>query len=209
MLRVGITGGIGSGKTTVCSVFEWLGVQVYYADLATKSLYNTNASLKSNIIDAFGSDVYPKGEFDRKVLAQKVFGDAVELNRLNHIVHPYVFDDYETWCQNHQNEPYTLKEAAIIFESGSYLQLHKVIGVFAPEELRISRVINREKIEKSAVVERIAKQMDQNKLRNLCDYFIDNDGEHSLMKQVVNTHIKLMKTADSKNPPSLKSQISF
>jgi dephospho-CoA kinase len=202
MLRVGITGGIGSGKSTVCRIFEQLGVPVFYADRETKWLYNNNTTLRSAVIAAFGETVYSGTALNKPLLAQMVFEDAEKLRLLNSIVHPFVFELYEQWCQEHANAAYTLKEAAIMFESGSYKQVHKVIGVSAPLELRIQRVANRDGVEPKMVLARIKNQLEDEELKSRCDYIIINDGEHSLIEQVTALHLKFLSiSSQSPLPP--------
>src|SRR5688572_11961610 len=135
MLKIGLTGGIGSGKTTVAHIFELLGVPVYYADLASKRLYHTDPLLKEQLQAAFGDDVYEDGKLVRAKLAAKVFGNQQQLDRLNAIVHPPTIRDAEAWMAA-QNAPYIIKEAALLFESGSVASLDHVIGISAPVHLR-------------------------------------------------------------------------
>src|SRR6478735_5557067 len=136
VLRVGITGGMGSGKTTVTRVFEVLGIPTYYADEAAKRLMNEDASIKEQVMALFGKQTYLNGQLDRKYLASLVFNDEENLARLNAIVHPATLEDAEEWMQR-QKTPYAIKEAALIFESGAHKQLDHVIGVSAPLPLRI------------------------------------------------------------------------
>src|SRR5450432_3110584 len=142
MLKIGLTGGIGSGKTTVAQIFEVLSIPVYYADTAAKELMNKDPELKKKIIASFGSDVYKKGVLDRAYLGAMVFPDAEKLNLLNSIVHPATILDSENWMEN-QTTPYAIKEAALIFEAGLEKHLDYIIGVTAPESLRIQRVVDR------------------------------------------------------------------
>jgi dephospho-CoA kinase len=192
MLRIGITGGIGSGKTTICQVFETLGISVYYADKETKELYVNNAELKAKMLQEFGPEVYSGNTLNRVFLSQLVFNDAKKLQQLNAIVHPFVFAHYETWCEAHKTEKYTLKEAAIMFESGSYKHLHYVVGVAAPEEVRIARIIQRDGLSREEVLRRIQKQMPTEELIKRCDFMIENDGENSIVEQVINLHKRIL-----------------
>jgi dephospho-CoA kinase len=204
MLRVGITGGIGSGKTTVCQIFEYLGVPVYYADRETKALYQTHPGLKSSMINAYGPDIYIGQTLNKDLLSRSVFGSEDSLSKLNSIVHPFVFEHYEQWCKIHENRAYTLKEAAIIFESGSYKHLHQVIGVLAPLAERIKRIHDRDGLAESEIRQRIDRQMKQEDLVKKCHYIIENDGKHSLLKQVISIHSELLKvTATNKQPKFL------
>src|ERR1700741_3732562 len=143
MLRVGLTGGIGSGKTTVARIFETLGIPVYYADDASKRLLNENKELKSLIIQHFGTDSYKNDTLDRKYLASIVFNDKEKLELLNSLTHPATIKDAEEWMIR-QVAPYAIKEAALLFESGAAEKLDYVIGVYAPQHIRVKRVMDRD-----------------------------------------------------------------
>ncbi len=192
MLRVGITGGIGSGKSTVASVFEQLGIAIYKADERAKLLYSENKALKKQLVDWLGKEVYHlNGTINRELLSKKVFSNQYDLEKLNAMIHPLVFEDYEKWCTNHQKDAYTIKEAAIVFESGSYKRLHLVIGVAAPMELRVSRVMERDGVSAETVHAKMRKQMPQEELLSRCQEVIINDGNHSLIDQVLTLHRKI------------------
>src|SRR5882672_1356407 len=143
MIKIGLTGGIGSGKTTVAGIFQVLGIPVYYADDAAKKLMNENAALKEKIIQHFGNDAYKNGLLNRSYIGQQVFKDKKKLALLNSLVHPVTIRDGNEWMPQ-QTTPYAIKEAALIFESGSQHDLDYVIGVYAPEPLRISRTVKRD-----------------------------------------------------------------
>ncbi len=192
MLRIGLTGGIGSGKSTVAKVFETLGIPVFYADEAAKELMNSDPILKEKIIHAFGKESYKDEKLDRQYLATLVFNDPEKLNLLNSIVHPATIEDAEKWMQQ-QTCPYSIKEAALIFESGAQKGLDHVIGVSAPEPLRILRTMNRDQITKAEVVARMNRQMDENVKMKLCDFIITNDEQELLIPQVIALHEKLLK----------------
>ena len=194
MLKIGITGGIGSGKTTVCKLFEKLGVPVYYADDWAKWLMNNHKSLKRQLISNFGDKVYVEGMIDRKFLAAIVFADQAKLNQLNQIVHPVVFDHLMNW-QNEQEQkdvPFTLKEAALLYESGSYKKLDKIIVVTAPIELRIKRVMQRDQTDEKSVQNRIDKQMSQEEKVSRADFVIENIQWETLNIQVSDIYEKLL-----------------
>lgn len=195
MLRVGITGGIGSGKSTVCRVFEELGISVYYADAEVKKMYAENAELQHKITALFGPESFQNGILNRPFISSRVFKDPALLQQLNAIVHPLVFADYDTWCEAHKNETYTLKEAAIMFESGSDKQMDFIIGVTAPLELRIARTMQRDGLSREDVIARIQKQMPDEELIKRCDFLIENDGDKSLVQQVLNLHHILLEKA--------------
>jgi dephospho-CoA kinase len=193
MLKIGITGGIGSGKTTVCHLFETLHIPVYYADDAAKWLMNNNADLIIAIKNAFGSDVYnDQNQLQRTKLASIVFSNANARKLLEGLVHPAVEQHNQQWIEQHKNAPYVLKEAALIFESGSYKHLDKVITVTAPLELRISRVTKRDNATVEQVKARIAAQMpDEEKIR-LSDFVIYNNEQQMLIPQVMHIHEQIM-----------------
>ena len=191
MIKIGLTGGIGSGKTTVERMFEVLGIPVYYADDAAKRLMNTDAALREAIISVFGQQAYNQDKLDRGYLASQVFGNKEKLEQLNLLTHPATINDANKWMER-QTGPYILKEAALIFESGSNLHLDKVIGVSSPLELRISRVMKRDRISREDVLARINRQMNEEEKLSRCDYVIYNDEKQSLIDQVVNLHQNLV-----------------
>ncbi|PSR10001.1 MAG: dephospho-CoA kinase [Bacteroidetes bacterium] len=191
--RIGITGGIGSGKTTVCRLFEVLGIPVYYADDRAKWLMNHDDQLKQQIVAAFGPGTYnEQGELNRPYLAGIVFQDAAQLAVLNGIVHPAVARDTLVWETAHQTSPYTLREAALLYETGSYRLLDKVIVVTAPLALRIARVMARDGIAAAEVKARIDQQWPEDQKVERADYVICNDQQHSLIHQVYTIHQSLL-----------------
>jgi dephospho-CoA kinase len=185
MLKIGITGGIGSGKTTVCHIFELLGVKVYNADIRAKLLLNENAEVKLQVINAFGEKIYPDGILDKKKLAAIVFNDKKALELLNSIVHPAVDKDFVKWVKNHSGEKYILKEAALLFESGTYKSLDFIVAVTAPLELRIKRIIKRDNFTRKQVFDRINNQMNQQDKIRLSDFVIINNERKMLIPQVL------------------------
>ena len=196
MLKIGITGGIGSGKTTVAKVFEVLGIPVYYADDAAKRLMNTDEKLKEKIQLQFDNDVYKDGRLDRKYLSEIVFKNPEKLQLLNALVHPATLKDAERWMQN-QSAAYSLKEAALIFESSAQEQLDYVIGVTAPATLRIQRTMHRDNITREEVILRMDKQMDETIKIKLCDFVIKNDEQEMLLPQVLELHKKLLTLSEN------------
>ena len=191
MLKIGITGGIGSGKSTVAKIFEVLGIPVYYADEAAKKLMNEDELLKAKLITAFSDEVYTAGKLNRGYLSSLVFKDAAKLRLLNSIVHPAVIAAADNWLQL-QTTPYALKEAALLFESGAQEHLDKVIGVSAPKALRINRVMKRDNVTREEVIARMDKQVDENIKMKLCDFIIINNDQEMLIPQVVALHQQLL-----------------
>jgi dephospho-CoA kinase len=192
MLKIGLTGGIGSGKSTVAHIFEVLGIPVYNADEAAKKLMTENEELKASIIDAFGKDAYVDGNLNRVYIAGQVFNNDKKIELLNSLVHPATIKDAAEWMQI-QKAPYIVKEAALIFESGSNKDLDYVIGVRSPLALRIQRVTDRDNISADQVKARIEKQMDEDIKLQLCDYVIDNDEQNMVIPQVLSLHHKFLK----------------
>ena len=194
MLKIGLTGGIGSGKSTVAAIFEVLGIPVYCADVASKRLMNENEGLKFSIIKHFGSEAYSEDILDRKFLAEQVFTDNEKIALLNSLVHPVTIKDAADWIEM-QTAPYVIKEAALIFESGSNKYLDYVIGVEAPKDLRIQRAMHRDSISARQVEDRISKQMDETEKMRLCGFVIVNDEQQMVIPQVLALHEKFLKMA--------------
>ncbi|RYF89414.1 MAG: dephospho-CoA kinase [Chitinophagaceae bacterium] len=198
MLKIGLTGGIGSGKTTVAKIFETLDIPVYYADDAAKRIMNENAALRAEIQKHFGQDTYSNNQLNRAVLASQVFGNKEKLSLLNSLVHPLTIADAEAWM-NLQTSPYAIKEAALVFESDVYKGLDDVIGVSAPYELRMQRAMQRDGITKEAVQARMDKQMNEEEKMNRCDFIIYNDEQHLLIPQVLQLHEQLITLSAKQN----------
>lgn len=197
MLKIGITGGIGSGKSTVANLFEVLGIPVYNADLAAKRLMNEDVALKEKIKQQFGDDVYKNEKLDNKYLAQIVFSSEEKLHLLNSMVHPATINDANAWMLQ-QSTPYTLKEAALLFESGAAELLDYVIGVTAPAPLRLQRVMQRDNSSREEVMARMNKQMDEEIKMKLCNFIITNDEQQLLIPQVLALHETLLLLAQNK-----------
>ncbi|NVK04904.1 MAG: dephospho-CoA kinase [Flavobacteriia bacterium] len=198
MLNVGLTGGIGSGKSTVAQIFEAFGIPCYYADDRAKELMRSDENLKSDLIEEFGADVYQDGSLNRSLLAKIIFEDDSARERINGLVHPAVGRDYEEWQAN-QNSAYVLKEAAILFETGGYKASDYNILVTAPEELRLRRVMERDGAKKEEVLARMRAQWSDEKKSKLADFIILNDEDHSLITQVKEIHEALLIRANSSN----------
>ncbi len=188
-LQVGITGGIGSGKTTVCKIFETLGIPVYYSDERAKWLIENDRELIFGIKALLGEQAYDAdGHYNRPYVAKQVFTDKAKLQALNGLVHPAVFKDSQSWQQSQLEASYSLKEAALIFESGNYRLLDKVIVVTAPRALRIERVVKRDGTSATAVEDRMNAQWPQEEKVKLADFLIHNDGKQPLIPQVIQIH---------------------
>lgn len=192
MIRVGLTGGIGSGKSTVARVFEVLGIPVYYADEATRQLMNTDEALKKEIIRNFGEESYSNGQLNRPFIASIVFSNKEKLDLLNALTHPATIRHANAWMQQ-QIAPYVIKEAALIFESGSAENLDYVIGVSAPKPLRIRRVMERDGISSEEVQKRMSRQLSEDMKMKLCDFVLVNNELELLTPQVLALHEQLVK----------------
>ena len=192
MLKIGITGGIGSGKSTACLVFEKLGIPIYNSDKRAKDLMVEDEALVDSIKSTFGNEVYSGKELNRSVLAGKVFKSKDELEKLNSLVHPAVGRDYKYWLSQYKEEKYTIKEAALLFEVGIYRTLDKVIMVTCPLEERLNRVMKRDGIDRKAVLNRINNQWTEEEKLKLADYFIYNDGSQLLIPQVLKIHKEIL-----------------
>ena len=190
MKVVGITGGIGSGKTTACQIFEELGVPVYYADVRARELMTNNETLRDRIIQAFGEEAYLNGQLNRPYLAKLVFSSKEKLSVLNGLVHPAVADDFDEWLDSQKDATYVLKEAAILFESGAYQDVDISVLVVAPQELRLERVMKRDGTSKEEVLRRMNNQWTQERKVKLADHIITNDGTQMLIPQVLELHKK-------------------
>lgn len=196
MLKVGITGGIGSGKTTVCQVFETLGIPVLYADRVARYLMENDAILIDGIKHLFGKDIYNGGKIDRQRVGNIVFNKPGILEQLNSLIHPATIRYGRQWMEK-QSSPYVIKEAAIFFESGSYKDMNVMIGVSAPQTLRIFRTMGRDSITQEKVLERMANQMDDDEKMKRCDYVIVNDDITPILPQVLRIHEELLQKANT------------
>lgn len=190
-LRIGLTGGIGSGKSTIAKVFEVLGIPVYYADEEAKRVMNEDESLKEQIIQHFGQEAYKDGLLDRKYISAIVFNNREMLELLNSIVHPVTLRDSERWMQQ-QATPYAIKEAALIFETNAQENLDYVIGVAAPTPLRFHRAMQRDSVTREEVQSRMNRQIQESVKMKLCDFIIHNDEQQLVMPQVVALHEKIL-----------------
>jgi len=197
MLKIGLTGGMGSGKTIVSRIFSVLGVPVFYADDAAKTVMNEDAKLKQKIMSLFGADAYIEDQLNRKYISSIVFNDPFKLEQLNALVHPVTIAAADKWMQQ-QTTLYVIKEAALMFEAGAAAHLDYVIGVFAPQAMRIQRAMQRDGITREEALARINNQVDDNIKMKLCDFVIVNDEQQSVLSQVLNLHEKFLAIANGK-----------
>ncbi len=196
MLRVGITGGIGSGKTTVCKVFEVLGIPVFYADEAARQLMEQDAGLVKQITALIGAAAYKDGKLNRPYIAAAIFSNPDLLHKMNALTHPAIISYGKEWMAQQQTS-YALKEAALFFETGSNEDIDVMIGVTAPQEVRISRAMQRDGISREDVLKRISRQMNEDDKMKLCDFVILNDGVRAVIPQVLALHKELLSRSSS------------
>lgn len=187
MIKIGITGGIGSGKSTVCRVFSLLGVAVYDSDSQARRLMESDREVVRRIETLFGEGVYRDGMLDRKALSGKIFGDSSLREKLNAIVHPAVEADFLRWAER-QPGPYVLEEAAILFESGAWRRMDAVVTVTAPDDVRIRRACLRDRCDEAAVRARMAAQIDERERIARADYVIRNDGREPVIARILELH---------------------
>ncbi len=192
MLKIGVTGGIGSGKTTVCRIFKALKIPIYSADDRAKSLMTENAILRTSISSLFGEKAYINNTLNRAYIASSVFNDKELLHKLNSIVHPIVELDFETWVKA-QKSRYLIKEAAILIESGAFKLMDKILLVEAPQNLKLNRVILRDGVESEEVLLRMSTQMSDEEKRKYADTVIFNDEKTSLLQQILSLHHSFLK----------------
>ena len=194
MLKVGITGGIGSGKSVVCQVFTTLGIPVFNADDAARNLVENDPVLVGGIRSLFGADIYVSGKLDRPRVSSIVFANPRKLQQLNTLVHPATIAYAAKWIAE-QDTPYIIKEAAIFFESGSYTEMDVMVEVYAPQELRMLRAMKRSMLTREKVLEIMSRQMNEEEKMKRCDYVITNDDETAVLPQVLKVHRMLLQKA--------------
>ncbi|WP_019669472.1 dephospho-CoA kinase [Eudoraea adriatica] len=192
MKIIGLTGGIGSGKTTVAKLFEELGVPVYNSDLKAKKLMQNSKKLRTAVIDLLGKESYVLQKLNKKYIADKIFDDKELLQKLNAIVHPAVRQDFIKWAKR-KSAPYVIQEAAILFENNSYKTFDKIILVKAPKEVRVQRVLTRDAISEKEILTRMENQWDDSKKIPLADYVIENTDLEKTKIQVEKIHHELTK----------------
>lgn len=198
MLKIGLTGGIGSGKSTVAGIFRVLGIPVFDADANTRSLMETDSELQTGILSLFGDKAYEDGKLNRKWIADIVFNDPFQLEKLNALVHPATIAAAESWADR-QTASYIIKEAALFFEAGSSEGMDYIIGVYAPQHLRINRVMKRDGFSREEVLSRMNKQIQEEIKMRLCDFVILNDDQHLVIPQVLQLHEKFLDEAKEIN----------
>lgn len=189
MKAVGLTGGIGSGKTTVAGIFERFGFAIYYADPRAKALYTEDAEVKAGVTQLFGPAIWlPDGQPDRKRISAQVFQDKTQLQALNALIHPAVQRDYARWKAELETKgydrPFVLKEAAILYEASTHTNLAAVISVYAPKRLRLARVLARDGADRTQTLDRMRNQWPDSRKLSLAHFHIFNDGQHHLIPQV-------------------------
>jgi dephospho-CoA kinase len=190
-IKLGITGGIGSGKTSVCRVFKVLGIPVFAADFEAREIMDNDESVKDIINSIAGRDLYQDGSLDRPGLASLIFNNRVLLEKVNSLVHPIVFDRFIKW-ESAQNAPYVIMEAAILFESGAVDLVDRIATVIAPAEERIERVIRRNNLTREQIIERIKSQIDDEARISRSDYLIHNSDKDMIIPAILHIHEDLL-----------------
>lgn len=185
MIRIGITGGMGAGKSVISEMMRCLGIPVYDADIASKKILNSNTKVKTQLIELLGEEIFSNGQLNRPLMAQLIFNNNELLLKTNAIIHPAVFEDFIAWSET-QNKEVVACETAILFESGMVSYFDSILMISAPLEIRIERCIKRNNFTREQVLERIAKQMDESKKIELSDFVIDNDNRKALYPQLKN-----------------------
>ncbi len=184
MIKVGLTGNIGSGKSTVCQVFESLDVPVYYSDIEAKKLYSRE-EVKNKLMLRFGKPVFNDlGEVDFKKLASLIFNHKDSLDFINNLIHPLVFESYNNWLSEHAESRYTIHESAILFEHHLEKRFDKTIVVYCPQDIRLRRVTARDGVSEEEVLKRMSNQMEDSLKNKLADFLIVNDGVKMVIPQV-------------------------
>lgn len=196
LMKLGITGGIGSGKTSVCRVFSILGIPVFSADPEAQQIMNNDESVIRGINDIAGKNLYPAGRLDRMKLAELIFNDPEVLQKVNSLVHPVVFSNFNRWAEV-QDAPYVIMEAAILFESGASALVDRVATVYAPIEERIIRVTRRNRLTREQVQDRIRNQMDDESRIRMSDYVINNSENEMIIPVILQIHDDLLNHLNS------------
>lgn len=195
---IGLTGGIGSGKTTVAQIFKVLGIPIFVADEVSKEIIDTDQNLQGKLVDLIGPDLVKGGKIDRPYMAKRIFNDSELLRAVNALIHPAVGRAFKSWREEKQ-AAYVIREAAILFESGTHHDCDKIVVVTAPEDLRIKRLKKRSGENVEQIKARMDKQWPQEKKAALADYLIFNDGSQLLIPQVVKVHEDLIRSANAQS----------
>jgi len=195
VLKIGLTGGIGSGKSIIAKVFSSLGIPVFYADVAAKNVMHEDEALKQKIKQTFGEAAYDNRTLNRKYISDIVFKDPFKLEQLNALVHPATIAAAEKWMQQ-QDAPYVIKEAALLFEAGSTEGLDYIIGVYAPQHVRIQRVMQRDNVTHEEVLARMSHQINEEMKMRLCDFVIVNDEQQLVIPQLLKLHEKFISLSE-------------
>jgi len=196
-ISVGLTGGIGSGKSTVAGIFKVLEIPVLYADVVAKKIMHTDPQIRAGLEKLFGSSIFIDDQLDRKMLSSIVFNDPFQLDLLNALVHPAAIDYAKKWVTQ-QTTPYCVKEAALFFESGSADGIDVMVGVSTPQALRIQRVMKRDGISREEVLNKMRTQLDESMKMKLCDRILVNDERQLLIPQVLSLHQDLLRMSENK-----------
>lgn len=191
MFRLGVTGGIGSGKSTICKIFEVFGIPYFSADDSAREIMDSDKQLSASLIKIVGADIYSDGVINRKKLARLIFNDKLLLGKVNSLVHPYVFRAFDKWCEL-QTAPYVILDAAILYESGGEKYADCIVAVTAPLEERISRVVERNMMKRDEVVARISNQISESELLTRADFVIDNSDNRMVIPQVLEIHNQVL-----------------
>jgi dephospho-CoA kinase len=203
-LHIGITGGIGAGKSTVCKIFQSLGIPVFDADTVAKSAYSYSA-IKSQIEFEFGDEIFVNGNIDTQTMGKIVFSDPSKLKRLESIIHPYVHQKWMEFEATNSQAPYILRESALLISSGSYVHCDHVILVRAKKETRIARVQKRSSLSQSEIEKRMALQTSDDEATSICHFVIDNNDNDSVIKQVLEIHRTLTQSPHGIHKSILKT----
>lgn len=188
MIKIGLTGGIGSGKSMICQVFARLGTPVYYADTAAKELSETDAEIRQHLIRLLGSDAYQGTSLNRQKIAALIFGDKTLLASVNQIIHPKVAEDFTRWCLRHTHQAYVIQESAILFESMAYRMMDRYLTIFAPEDIRRERTLARKDMTIQKLRAIMQNQLPEQEKVRLSHHVIINDGLKPVLPQILHLH---------------------
>jgi dephospho-CoA kinase len=191
MIKVGVTGGIGSGKSIVCRVFESLGIPVYYADNHSRRLVDSEPDIRKKLVDLFGPDIYTGGTLNRPRFAAVIFADPKLLEAANDIIHPYVREDFDRWSRSYTEKKYIIEEAAILFESGENTLVDKSITIVSPVEMRMKRILKRPGMTPGRIRDIMANQWPDEKKADFADFVIVNDEKSLILPQILFIHHQL------------------